>query len=80
MKTMPKDPETQSKEEASCTAQEFWDKHVSRRKPKLFQKMPNTEEWNTAAWVKDFPEYLAKQAVSLTRIGMDEGCSFNGLR
>ena len=61
-KTMPKNAEDETPENS---AQAFWDKHVCKREPKLFEKTPTTKEWNTAAWVKDFPEYLKKRAVSI---------------
>jgi len=49
---------------ASFSAQAIWDENVSQRKPKLFQSMPRTEEWNTAAWLEDFPHCLKKRVVS----------------
>ncbi len=61
---MPKNVLDKSHDTTSCSAQEFWDEYVCKREPKLIEKMPVTNEWNTAAWVKDFPEYFKKQAVS----------------
>lgn len=64
---MPKSAEDKTPENS---AQAFWDEHVCRREPKLFGKMPTTQEWNTTAWVKDFPQYFKKRAVSVALIVM----------
>ena len=76
---MPKDAVDKAPDATRCSPQEFWDEHVCKREPKLFESMPATKEWNTAAWGKDFPDYLKKQAVSLSLTGMGGDVSQNNL-
>ncbi len=76
---MPKDAVNKSCHTETCSAQQFWDEHVCKREPKLFEKIPVTKEWNTAAWVKDFPEYFKKQAVSLFLTDMGDDAALHSL-